>query len=182
MRKLLQAALLMAVAGPVVASEGDELTSLSYISYLERYATVQPATQQDSIEAVINMPLAPGDRIDTAREARMEVMLADGNAVWIDEYTTKILDAVAFSRDSNADQTVVFLGEGTIMVEVSTHRLNDEPLRVDGRSSTVYQSMPASTGSRPCRPTSSAWRSGRASARRPPSPVGCSCAPSRRPC
>ena len=138
MRKLLQAALLMAVAGPVVASEGDELTSLSYISYLERYATVQPATQQDSIEAVINMPLAPGDRIDTAREARMEVMLADGNAVWIDEYTTMSLDAVAFSRDSNADQTVVFLGEGTIMVEVSTHRLNDEPLRVDGRSGTVY--------------------------------------------
>lgn len=138
MRKLLQAALLIAVAGPVMASEGDELTSLSYISYLERYATVQPATQQDSIEAVINMPLAPGDRIDTAREARMEVMLADGNAVWIDEYTTMSLDAVAFSRDSDADQTVLFLGEGTIMVEVSTHRLTEEPLRIDGRSGTVY--------------------------------------------
>jgi len=138
MRKLLLAALLAAVAGPAMASEGDELTSLSYISYLERYATVQPATQQDSIEAVINMPLAPGDRIDTAREARMEVMLADGNAVWIDEYTTLSLDAVAFSRDLNADQTALFLGEGTIMVEVSAHRLTDEPLRVDGRSATVY--------------------------------------------
>ena len=138
MRKLLLAALLAAVAGPAMASEGDELTSLSYISYLERYATVQPATQQDSIEAVINMPLAPGDRIDTAREARMEVMLADGNAVWVDEYTTLSLDAVAFSRDSNADQTVLFLGEGTIMVEVSPHRLTDQPLRIDGRSSTVY--------------------------------------------
>ncbi len=138
MRKLLLAALLAAVAGSAMASEGDELTSLSYISYLERYATVQPATQQDSIEAVVNMPLAPGDRIDTAREARMEVMLADGNAVWVDEYTTLSLDAVAFSRDSNADQTVLFLGEGTIMVEVSAHRLTDEPLRIDGRSATVY--------------------------------------------
>ena len=138
MRKLLLAALLVGVAGPMMASEGDELTSLSYISYLERYATVQPATQQDSIEAVINMPLAPGDRIDTAREARMEVMLADGNAVWIDEYTTLSLDAVAFSRDVNADQTVLFLGEGTIVVEVSPHRLTGEPLRIDGRSATVY--------------------------------------------
>jgi len=138
MRKLLLAALLAAVAGPAMASEGDELTSLSYISYLERYATVQPATQQESIEAVINMPLAPGDRIDTAREARMEVMLADGNAVWVDEYATLSLDAVAFSRDSNADQTTLFLGEGTIMVEVSPHRLTDAPLRVDGRSATVY--------------------------------------------
>jgi hypothetical protein len=121
-----------------MASEGDELTSLSYISYLERYATVQPATQQESIEAVINMPLAPGDRIDTAREARMEIMLADGNAVWVDEYTTLSLDAVAFSRDSNADQTALFLGEGTIMVEISSHRLTGEPLRIDGRSATVY--------------------------------------------
>ena len=138
MRKLLLAALLAAVAGPAMASEGDELTSLSYISYLERYATVQPATQPDSIEAVINMPLAPGDRIDTAREARMEVMLADGNAVWVDEYSTLSLDAVAFSRDSNAAQTVLYLGEGTIIVEVSAHRLTDAPLRVDGRSATVY--------------------------------------------
>jgi len=121
-----------------VASEGDELTSLSYISYLERYATVQPATQEDSVEAVINMPLIPGDRIDTAREARMEVVLADGNSFWIDEYTTLSLDAVAFSRDGNADQTVLFLGEGTIMVELGSHRLTDAPLRVDGRSATVY--------------------------------------------
>ena len=138
MRKLLLTALLAGVAGPLLASEGDELTSLSYISYLERYATVQPATQQDSIEAVINMPLAPGDRIDTAREARMEVMLADGNAVWIDEYTTLSLDAVAFSRDVNAEQTVLFLGEGTIVVEVGPHRLTNQPVRIDGRSATVY--------------------------------------------
>ena len=138
MRKILITALLAMVAGAAVASEGDELTSLSYISYLERYATVQPATQEDSVEAVINMPLVPGDRIDTAREARMEVLLADGNSLWVDEYTTLSLDAVAFSRDSQADQTVLFLGEGTIMVEVSSNRLADAPMRVDGRSATIY--------------------------------------------
>ena len=54
-----------------MASEGDEMTSLSYISYLERYATVMPANQEETIEAVINMPLVAGDRVDTAREARM---------------------------------------------------------------------------------------------------------------
>ena len=79
MKKYLILAALVAIAAPAVASEGDDPTSLSYISYMERYATVQPANQTESIEAVINLPLVAGDRIDTAREARMEVFLADGN-------------------------------------------------------------------------------------------------------
>ena len=53
----------------MVASTGDDPTSLSYISYLERYATIQPATNDEAIEAAINMPLVVGDRVDTAREA-----------------------------------------------------------------------------------------------------------------
>jgi hypothetical protein len=138
MKRLLAAAFVLALAGPALASEEDELTSLSYISYLERYATVQPSTQEESIEAVINMPLVPGDRIDTARQARMEVFLADGNTVWLDEYSTLSLDAVAFSRDTQGDRSVLFLAEGTIMVEISEHRLNPDPIRIDGRSATVY--------------------------------------------
>jgi hypothetical protein len=140
MNKLLTAALLVAMAGPAVASEGDDPTSLSYISYLERYATIQPSTQADSVEAVIKMPLVPGDRVDTAREARMEVVLADGNLMWLDEYTTVSLDAVAFSRDSRADRTVLYLAEGSVVVEVSEHTLTREPVRIDGRSATVYLS------------------------------------------
>jgi hypothetical protein len=138
MKKLTITLLLVASGGWLLASEEDDLTSLSYISYLERYATVQPATQQEGIEAVINMPLVPGDRVDTAREARMEVFLADGNTVWVDEYTTVSLDAVAFSRDGQADRTVLYLAEGTIMVEISDHSLSRQPIRVDGRAATVY--------------------------------------------
>ena len=107
-----------------MASTEDELTSLSYISYLERYATILPANQDESLEAVINMPLVAGDRVDTAREARMEVVLADGNTLWLDEYTTLSFDAVAFSRDSEAERTVIFLAEGSIIVEVSEFALS----------------------------------------------------------
>jgi hypothetical protein len=138
MKRLLTAAFIAALAGTAMASEEDELTSLSYISYLERYATVHPSTQENSIEAVINMPLVPGDRIDTARQARMEIFLADGNMVWLDEYSTLSLDAVAFSRDTQGNRTVLYLAEGTIMVEISEHRLNPDPVRIDGRSATVY--------------------------------------------
>jgi len=121
-----------------MASTEDELTSLSYISYLERYATIQPANQDESLEAVINMPLVAGDRVDTAREARMEVVLADGNTLWMDEYTTLSFDAVAYSRDSEAERTVIFLAEGSIIIEVSEFALSPKPTRIDSRGATVY--------------------------------------------
>ncbi len=138
MRKVLIAGLFLALTNVAMASTEDELTSLSYISYLERYATIQPANQDESLEAVINMPLVAGDRVDTAREARMEVVLADGNTLWMDEYTTLSFDAVAYSRDSEAERTVVFLAEGSIIIEVSEFALSPKPTRIDSRGATVY--------------------------------------------
>ena len=67
MKKVLTIGLAIALSSVSVASGEDETTSLSYISYLERYATVQPVNQEESLEAVINMPLVGGDRVDTAR-------------------------------------------------------------------------------------------------------------------
>jgi hypothetical protein len=138
MRKSLILFVLLAAALPAMASDGDDLTSLSYISYLERYATVQPASSDETIEAVINMPLVAGDRVDTAREARMEVVLADGNLLWLDEFTTLSLDAVAYSRDAEAERTVGFLADGVIMFEVTENSLSSNPVRIDGRAATVY--------------------------------------------
>mgnify|MGYP001817317507 CR=1 FL=1 len=137
MKKVLIVGLAM-IGGVSMASGEDEMTSLSYISYLERYATVQPVSQEESLEAVINMPLVGGDRVDTAREARMEIVLADANLVWLDEYTTLSLDAVALSRDAEAERTVIFLADGTIIFEVTEFNLSSKPVRIDGRSATVY--------------------------------------------
>lgn len=138
MKKVLIASSVLAFANLAMASQGDDLTSLSYISYLERYATVLPANQDETIEAVLNMPLVAGDRVDTAREGRMEIMLADGNALWLDEYTTVSLDAVAFSRDTEAERTVLFIADGSLSVEVAEHALASESMRIDSRGATIY--------------------------------------------
>jgi hypothetical protein len=138
MKKVLIAGLLLALNSVSMASAEDEMTSLSYISYLERFATVQPFSGDENLEAVINMPLVGGDRVDTAREARMEIVLADASVMWLDEYTTMSLDAVAYSRDSDADRTVIFLAEGTIIFEVTEYSLSEKPVRIDGRGATVY--------------------------------------------
>jgi len=131
--------LLSAALTPLaMASAEDDVTSLSYISYLERYATVQPASQEDALEAMINLPLVPGDRADTARQARLEAQLSDGAILWLDEYTSLSFDAIAFSRDTKGDRTVLFLAEGGIAVEIPDYALATSPTRVDTTSATVY--------------------------------------------
>jgi len=142
MKTLATAALILIVVAPLVASEEDDLTSLSYISYLERYATIQPASDDESIEATINMPLVVGDRVDTAREARMEVILADGGIMWLDQYTSVSLDAVAFSRDMGGNRTVLYLIDGSIMLQIPEHVLTADPLRIDSSGATVYLNQP----------------------------------------
>lgn len=113
----------------------DSLTSLSYISYLERYATIFPASQKESLDAVVNMPILPGDRLETARGSRAEVQLADGSTVWLDQFTTLDFDAIAWSRDTSAPRTVLFLATGTVAVEVGP---NAPSVRLDTKAGTVY--------------------------------------------
>ena len=125
-----------------VASVEDDPTSLSYIAYLERYATVFPAGGEETLEAVINMPLVGGDRLDTAREGRMEVILADGTMLWMDEYTTLSLDAVAFSRDTRGDRTVLFIADGAMMLELPRTVEQQHRTRIDGASETVHLQGP----------------------------------------
>jgi len=125
-----------------MASVEDDPTSLSYIAYLERYATVFPAGGDETLEAVINMPLVGGDRLDTAREARMEAILADGTMLWMDEYTTVSLDSVAFSRDTRGDRTVLFLADGAMMLELPATVEHLNRTRIDGASETVYLQGP----------------------------------------
>jgi len=129
-------------AGLAAASVEDDPTSLSYISYLERYATVQPADGQENIEATINMPLVTGDRVDLARDARMEIVLADGNTVWLNEYSTLSLDAVALSRDVRADRTVLFLADGSMIIELPPDIPQKHRVRIDSAKHTLYLSAP----------------------------------------
>ena len=133
-------AAVVTIAG--LAYAGDELTSLSYISYLERFATVQPANGQKTVDAVVNMPLVTGDRIDTARGARVEVQLADGSTLWVDEFTTLDFDALAASREEPAERTVLFIQEGTAAVEIPATALGGDTVRLDYPNGTLFLSKP----------------------------------------
>ncbi|MGC8916663.1 MAG: DUF6600 domain-containing protein [Thermoanaerobaculum sp.] len=113
----------------------QDLTSLSYISYLERYATVRAAAQDETLDAVVNMPVLPGDRVETARGARMEVQLADGSTVWLDQFSTLDFDSMTNSRGSTAPRTALYLAAGRVAIEVAP---TAPSMRVDSPAGTVY--------------------------------------------
>jgi hypothetical protein len=133
---------LAALAAASVAFAGDDVTSLSYISYVERYATLNPAQNQETLDAVVNMPVLTGDRLDTSRGARVEVQLADGSTVWVDEFSTLDFDAIALSRDNPADKTALYLSQGTVGVEIPPTAGGDGAMRLDSPAGTLYLDRP----------------------------------------
>jgi hypothetical protein len=133
---------LAAMVAASVAFAGDDVTSLSYISYLERYATLQPAQDRQTLDAVVNMPVLTGDRLDTSRGARVEVQLADGTTVWVDEFSTLDFDALALSRDNPAARTALYLSQGTVAVEIPPTAAGDGTMRLDSPAGTLYLDRP----------------------------------------
>ncbi len=113
-----------------VAFATDEVTSLSYISYLERYASVRPSQQDETFEAVVNMPIVPGDRLETARGARLELQLADGCTVWLDQFTVLDVDAVVASQAGAASRTSLFLAQGEAAIEIPAAALGEESVQL----------------------------------------------------
>lgn len=118
LRQLVATSFLLVGTAAYGQDPGDDLTSLSYISYLERYATLRGAAQGETLDAVVNMPVLPGDRVETSRGARMEIQLADGSTVWLDQFTTLDFDSIANSRGFAATRTALYLAAGTVAVEV----------------------------------------------------------------
>jgi hypothetical protein len=141
-RKLAIMGLITMACAPCVAYADDDLTSLSYISYLERYATVQPVSSKDTIEAQVNMPIMVGDRLETTRGARAEIQLSDGCTVWVDELSTVDFDNLAASRDESSPRTSINLAQGTLAIEIPSNAMDTENVRIDTSAGAVFLSRP----------------------------------------
>ena len=169
-----------------VAFAGDDVTSLSYISYLERYATMQPAHGGETLDVVVNMPVLAGDRLDTSRgrtrrgaarrrQHRLGRRVLDPRLRRTGPLAGRLL---ARSRSSTWP-------EGTAAVEIPATAAGDGTMRLDSPAGTVFLNRPGlyrlelrGSEIRVQTPTA-AWPSCRsasarrccAAARRPPSPA-----------
>ena len=135
-------AVTLGLAAAVLALAGDDTTSLSYISYLERYATLRAAHAQETLDAAVNMPVLAGDQLQTARGARVEVALADGCTLWLDEFTTLDFDAIVRSRDDTASRTSFYLAEGSAALDVPSTAANERTVRLDTPDGSLFLSGP----------------------------------------
>src|SRR5213594_1211785 len=97
---------------PILANDSypgdDDAAVPARIRVIEGGATLQRdrEREQDRVEATVNMPVFPGDRIDV-EGGPLELQLPEGSLIWLDEGASIQLLAV---RDSSYDSR-----EGTVL-------------------------------------------------------------------
>lgn len=104
----------------------------SYISY-DNGQTVVRQNDGREVQARVNLPVFPGDEVETGRRGRSEIRLADGNIVALDRQTAVRFQSVLDSIEGDAEQTTTELLFGNAMI----HAVRGETLiRVDTSNAT----------------------------------------------
>lgn len=104
----------------------------SYISYDDGQSIVRQSDGRE-VEARVNLPVFPGDELETGRRGRSEVRLADGNIVAIDRNSVLRFQAVLDSYEGEDQQTTTELLYGSAMLHAVR---GDSWIRVDTSSAT----------------------------------------------
>jgi hypothetical protein len=104
------------------------------IRALEGDATLERDRERDRLDATINAPVYPGDRIISY--APLEIQLPDGSLVWCDSDT--VLEVVALSDTSSSEGTVLKVTDGTIETRIETAASGESAMRFDTPESSVY--------------------------------------------
>ena len=114
----------------------------SYFRTVEGPATLQSATDGAALEALENHPVIAGDflRIDAA--SRVEIVLADGGLLRLAGGTEVSFDSLAWTRDTDATVTRLYLAAGEVQVLLGRDLEGYEPLEIETREATLYLQAP----------------------------------------
>ena len=104
------------------------------IRAIEGDATLERDLERDRLDATINAPVYPGDRIISY--APLELQLPDGSLVWADSDT--VLEVVALGDASSSEGTVLKVNDGTIEARIETAESGESAMRIDTPESSVY--------------------------------------------
>ena len=89
-----------------------------------------------SDQGAVNSPIFPGDAVSTATGQRVEVQLAGGTLVWVDDRTELDFLALPDPYADIADHAVLRLREGEI--RLATSLADQEEFRVDTPAASIY--------------------------------------------
>ncbi len=89
-------------------------------------------------EVDINTPVGPGDVLETEAGSRLELQLADGSLVRLDESSRLSILALADGQIRYENRTLLSLDAGAVAVELSSFDPDDKVFRIDTDAATVF--------------------------------------------
>lgn len=129
MRTILIAILALGLVSlSALADDGHQ----SYISYDDGQSVVRQSDGRE-VEARVNLPVFPGDELQTGRRGRSEVRLSDGNVLALDRNSAIRFQTILDSYEGEDQQTTTELLYGTAMLHAVR---GDSWIRVDTGSAT----------------------------------------------
>ena len=107
------------------------------VRYLEDGLTIRPAQRGEAAESGINAPVTPGDLV-VADGGRVEIALADGSVVWLEEDTVVEFTTLADLAAQYEKTTLLALQSGLIRIDAVDPDPRDKAFRVDTNAGSVY--------------------------------------------
>jgi hypothetical protein len=137
---ILAAAIVLAAPGGMADAQEMATWGAHFIrtSHVEGQVTIQRASEIDGEEALLNMPVIPGDRLWTGPDGRAEFQLADGMLVRIDHATKLDAEALGIPGDAENDLTVLRLWSGSAILAGGVFDSTLKTLQVDTPAASVF--------------------------------------------
>jgi len=137
---VLAIALALTVPGGQAAAQEMAAWGAHFVrtAHVEGQVTIQRASEIDAEEALLNMPVIPGDRLWTGPDGRAEFQLADGMLVRIDVSTKLDAEALGIPGDAENDLTVLRLWSGSAILTGGVFDSTAKTLQVDTPATSVF--------------------------------------------
>ena len=135
-------------AGALLAQEptqedGEYGASYARLRYFDGESTLQRTLVGEIIVADIIVPLVAGDSLWTGN-GRIEVELADGAILWLDEHTRLDLRSLSDYDNQYETRNLLALVEGSLRVQVPDPAEQESSFQIDTEGGSIY---PVSAGS-----------------------------------
>src|SRR5262245_39092681 len=135
-------ALLSVAGGGVAAQQGrydDPEAGSVYarVRYLEGSMVLQRSDDGQVVQATINDPVVPGDRL-TTEDGRAEIGLSDGSTVWVDRDTRLDVRSLADLDNRYESSNLLALEDGVLRIDAVDTDNKSRTFRVDSEAGSVY--------------------------------------------
>lgn len=112
-------------------------STFARVRYLEDSLTIRPAQRGEPAESGVNAPVTQGDVV-VADGGRVEIVLADGSVVWLEDETALEFTTMADVAGRFEKTTLLALQSGTVRIDAVEPDPRDKAFRIDTEAGSIY--------------------------------------------